>query len=251
MTRPASGVRRVAYRGATDARAAPRDGFPGAARCASAWRRTMERPQPPKPPRTGTGAEIVESILAAAERVIDQEGLPRFTTNRVAERAGVSVGSLYQYFPNKEAVLAELARRLEHRTREQLLHILDTSRDVPLAATAARVVDALLDGIGGLAFRRALLEEVPSAWKLEVSSEVDAEMRERLRVTLAGRADVRRGDPALMAWVIAHAIEGVVEVTVRTAPELVAQPGFRGELIELATRYLAAAGREPGSPGAA
>ena len=187
----------------------------------------MQRPQPPKPPRTGTGADIVESILAAAEWVIDREGLPRFTTNRVAERAGVSVGSLYQYFPNKEAVLAELARRLEHRTREQLLDILDASSGVPLATTAARVVDALLDGIGGLAFRRTLLEEVPSAWKLDVSREVDAEMRDRLRDVLARRDDVRRGDHALMAWVIAHAIEGIVEVTVRTAPELVGEPGFR------------------------
>ena len=206
----------------------------------------MQRPQPPKPPRTGTGADIVESILAAAEWVIDREGLPRFTTNRVAERAGVSVGSLYQYFPNKEAVLAELARRLEHRTRAQLLDILDASSGVPLATTAARVVDALLDGIGGLAFRRTLLEEVPSAWKLDVSREVDAEMRDRLRDVLARRDDVRRGDHALMAWVIAHAIEGIVEVTVRTAPELVGEPGFRAELIELARRYLAASEREPG-----
>jgi AcrR family transcriptional regulator len=210
----------------------------------------MERPQPPKAPRTGTGAEIVESILAAAEWVIDREGLARFTTNRVAERAGVSVGSLYQYFPNKEAVLAELARRLERRTRAQLLDILTSSSGLPLAATAARVVDAMLDGIGGLAFRRALLEEVPSAWKVEVSSEVDAELRERLRDVLAERSDVRRGDHALMAWVIAHAVEGIVEVTVRTAPDLVARPEFRTELLELACRYLAAAApeREP-APG--
>lgn len=133
-------------------RRAARASFPDAVQWGSSSRRTTERPQPPKPPRTGTGAEIIESILAAAEWVIDREGLPRFTANRVAERAGVSVGALYQYFPNKEAVLAELARRLEQRTREQLLHILDTSRSVPIAATAARVVDVLLDGIGELAF---------------------------------------------------------------------------------------------------
>lgn len=200
----------------------------------------MDHPKPPKPPKTGIGAEIVESILSAAEIVIEQEGLVRFTTNRVAERAGVSVGSLYQYFPNKEAVLAELARRLERRTRAQLVEILRSSTELPLEATAARVVDAMLDGIGGLAFRRALLQEVPSAWKDDTSDEVDAEMRQHVRDLLASRRDVRDGEHQLMAWVIAHAVEGVVEATVRAAPELVALPEFRAELIELARRYLTA-----------
>lgn len=200
----------------------------------------MDHPKPPKPPKTGIGAEIVESILSAAEIVIEQEGLARFTTNRVAERAGVSVGSLYQYFPNKEAVLAELARRLERRTRAQLVEILRSSTELPLEATAARVVDAMLDGIGGLAFRRALLQEVPSAWKDDTSDEVDAEMRQHVRDLLASRRDVRDGEHQLMAWVIAHAVEGVVEATVRAAPELVALPEFRAELIELARRYLTA-----------
>lgn len=198
----------------------------------------MDHPKPPKPPKTGIGAEIVESILSAAEIVIEQEGLARFTTNRVAERAGVSVGSLYQYFPNKEAVLAELARRLERRTRAQLVEVLRSSTELPLDATAARVVDAMLDGIGGLAFRRALLQEVPSAWKDDTSDEVDAEMRQHVRDLLASRRDVRGGEHQLMAWVIAHAVEGVVEATVRAAPELVALPEFRAELIELARRYL-------------
>lgn len=198
----------------------------------------MERPKPPKPPKTGIGAGIVESILAAAELVIEEEGLARFTTNRVAERAGVSVGSLYQYFPNKEAVLAELARRLERRTRERLAEILRTSSELSLHETAARVVDAMLDGIGGLAFRRALLQEVPNAWKDDTASEVDAEMRERVRELLAGRADVRRGEHALMAWIVAHAVEGVVEATVRAAPDLIHTPAFRAELIELASRYI-------------
>ena len=200
----------------------------------------MDHPKPPKPPRTDIGAAIVESILAAAELVIDQEGLARFTTNRVAERAGVSVGSLYQYFPNKEAVLAELARRLERRTREQLAEILRGSSEIPLEETAARVVDAMLGGIGGLAFRRALLQEVPGAWREDAESQVDAEMREQVRELLAARGDVRRGEHALMAWVIAHAVEGAVEAAVRAAPELVRTPSFRAELIELVSCYVRA-----------
>ena len=53
-------------------------------------------------------AELVAAILEAAVRVLERDGARRFTTVRVAEEAGVSVGSLYQYFPNKEAILFRL-----------------------------------------------------------------------------------------------------------------------------------------------
>lgn len=201
---------------------------------------TTDPPKPPRPPRTGVGVEIVEAILTAAEAVIDEDGMAQFTTNRVAARAGVSIGSLYQYFPNKAAVLAELARRLELRTRAQLGEILREARTVPVEKTATLVVDAMLYGIGGLGFRRTLLQEVPSSWKDDTSSAVDAEMRAHVETVISDRDDVRPGDRGLMAWVIAHAIEGVVEVTVRTAPEMIGSPGFRTELIELVRRYLEA-----------
>lgn len=61
-----------------------------------------------KEPRQARSAQLVSDILEAAIRVLTQEGAHRFTTARVAEKAGVSVGSLYQYFPNKEAILFRL-----------------------------------------------------------------------------------------------------------------------------------------------
>ncbi len=61
-----------------------------------------------KEPRQARSAQLVSDILEAAVRVLMQEGARRFTTARVAEKAGVSVGSLYQYFPNKEAILFRL-----------------------------------------------------------------------------------------------------------------------------------------------
>ncbi|MFT3697881.1 MAG: helix-turn-helix domain-containing protein [Kofleriaceae bacterium] len=64
-----------------------------------------------KEPSQERSQELVEAILQAAIRVLEREGAARFTTIRVAEAAGVSVGSLYQYFPNKHAILFELQRR--------------------------------------------------------------------------------------------------------------------------------------------
>ncbi|WMJ70484.1 TetR family transcriptional regulator [Stenotrophomonas sp. 24(2023)] len=61
-----------------------------------------------KQPRQARSNELVAVILEAAAQVLAQQGAARFTTARVAERAGVSIGSLYQYFPNKAAILFRL-----------------------------------------------------------------------------------------------------------------------------------------------
>jgi len=61
-----------------------------------------------KAPRQARSAQLVADILEAAVRVLAEDGAHRFTTARVAERAGVSIGSLYQYFPNKAAILFRL-----------------------------------------------------------------------------------------------------------------------------------------------
>lgn len=61
-----------------------------------------------KAPRQERSAQLVAAILEAAVQVLREQGARRFTTVRVAERAGVSVGSLYQYFPNKESILFRL-----------------------------------------------------------------------------------------------------------------------------------------------
>ncbi len=63
---------------------------------------------PRKRPQQARSNRLVEAILQGAVRVLEREGAAGFTTVRVAERAGVSVGSLYQYFPNKQAILFRL-----------------------------------------------------------------------------------------------------------------------------------------------
>jgi AcrR family transcriptional regulator len=66
---------------------------------------------PRKRPRQRRSEATVDAILEAAARILESDGLDALTTNAVADRAGVSVGSLYQYFPGKTALLAELIRR--------------------------------------------------------------------------------------------------------------------------------------------
>ena len=75
---------------------------------------------PKKVPGQRRSRATVDAILQAAAQILEREGFRRLTTNRVAERAGVSISSLYQYFPNKQALVHELERRLRSKTHEEM-----------------------------------------------------------------------------------------------------------------------------------
>src|SRR3954469_8789545 len=85
-----------------------------------------------KQPQQARSNELVAAILDAAVQVLAKKGAQRFTTARVAERAGVSVGSFYQYFPNKAAILFRLQSDEWRRTSELLRGILEDVRRPPL-----------------------------------------------------------------------------------------------------------------------
>ncbi len=84
-----------------------------------------------KRPKQARSAELVAAVLEAAVQVLASEGAQRFTTARVAEKAGVSVGSVYQYFPNKAAILFRLQSDEWRQTTELLCGILEDVRTSP------------------------------------------------------------------------------------------------------------------------
>ncbi len=96
-----------------------------------------------KQPRQQRSAALVSAVLDAAVQVLTREGAARFTTARVAERAGVSVGSLYQYFPNKAAILFRLQSD-EWRATSQLLRGILEDRTLSPPARLRRLVHAFL-----------------------------------------------------------------------------------------------------------
>jgi len=108
---------------------------------------------PRKQPRQRRAEATVEAILEAAAQLVARRGLAGFNTNAVAERAGVSIGSLYQYFPNKDAIMAALIARQHDRQVQGLLEVLavppqgtleDRVRALVLAAMRHHHDDALL-----------------------------------------------------------------------------------------------------------
>lgn len=114
-----------------------------------------------KEPRQARSAQLVSDILEAAVRVLTQDGARRFTTARVAERAGVSVGSLYQYFPNKEAILFRLQTD-EWKQTGGLLQTMLADRTLPPTERLRAIVRAFFRSeVEESALRIALADAAP------------------------------------------------------------------------------------------
>lgn len=115
-----------------------------------------------KSPRQARSAQMVRDILQAAIRVLARQGASRFTAARVAEAAGVSVGSLYQYFPNKEAILFRLQTDEWKQTSVLLEGILDDIRRPPLQRVHDVVLAFFRSEWEEAALRLALGDAAPS-----------------------------------------------------------------------------------------
>ncbi|MGC8517647.1 MAG: TetR family transcriptional regulator [Steroidobacteraceae bacterium] len=116
---------------------------------------------PRKAPQQRRSSQLVADILEAAVRVLVREGAHRFTTARVAAMAGISVGSLYQYFPNKEAILFRLQSQEWRHTMDQLQRILAETDAAPLARLHRAVQVLFRSECEEAALRSALEEAAP------------------------------------------------------------------------------------------
>lgn len=99
---------------------------------------------PRKEPRQKRSLDTYNVILEAAADLITQHGLEAANTNRIAERAGVSIGSLYQYFPGREAILAALIRTVRRRMLQDFENAVDPDADQSLQTAVSALVAAAL-----------------------------------------------------------------------------------------------------------
>jgi AcrR family transcriptional regulator len=95
---------------------------------------------PRKTPRQSRALATVEAILEATTRILVESGYAKINTNEVARRAGVSVGSLYQYFPNKQSLLVQLHHRHALEATAPMFAALRQSRGKPLRTVLRQII---------------------------------------------------------------------------------------------------------------
>ena len=191
---------------------------------------------PRKTPRQDRSRATVEAVLEATTDILLRDGYAKLTTNRIAERAGVNIASLYQYFPGKEAIVAELRRRHGADQRDALRQVL-AEHTGELEPTIRALVSI---GVAGHAqaprLHRVFTEEMPALGYRDIAA-VDAQIVAAMRRFLqAVDVDVRDIDLAL--WMIATASGAVLHRAAVERPEDLSTGVIADELVTLLCRYL-------------
>jgi AcrR family transcriptional regulator len=168
-------------------------------------------------------------------------GYEAMTTNQIADRAGVNIASLYQYFPNKQAILAELARRHVNAARGRLVTTLAELR-AKQRVSIREAVRAMIDVTCAEHAVDPQLHEIFTIWgprvglphvTTEVDATIEAESQawiESMRGTLP--------DPELAQWIARTAMHAVVHLAFVERPEIAAKPALADELARLLVPFL-------------
>jgi len=167
-------------------------------------------PVPRKTPRQQRATVTVDAMVTAVERVLEQHGAGGLTTNRVAQVAGVSVGTLYHYFPNKEALVSALQERVMQELLTAFRAVLGAAGTLTLSELVARI---------GAAFLAIFRGQRPMhRWLIDLRGHVGYQERLRgvldvfvdeLAAFLASRPEIALEDPRTVAFVLVHSIEGI------------------------------------------
>jgi AcrR family transcriptional regulator len=186
---------------------------------------------------------MVERIIAAGREVLLRDGYDAFSTNRVADQAGISPGSLYQYFPNKAAIIAAVIDRYSDDVADRVAGTL-TDRLGEVGPRMIRAtVDALVEALAAnVDLLRVVLEDLPAASNRERRTALERRVQELILASLAARPGTTRStDHATTAWVLVMAIEQLTVRYVLDAPAI-SRERFLDEVVALCTGYLAIPG---------
>lgn len=199
--------------------------------------------RPRKQPRQERSQQTVDAILRAAAQVFSARGYAGTTTNHIAERAGVSIGSLYEYFPSKDALLVALLEAHVAEGAKILGEVwagLNTARD--FHEVVRRFARAMFDlHAQDRALHRLLFEEapLPASTRRRVVA-VEHAVTQQLEAYLRAHPRMTRRDPALAAAVIVQCVEGLTHNIVVHGNTTTDTEPYLEELVALVTAYLAA-----------
>jgi AcrR family transcriptional regulator len=195
-----------------------------------------------KLPRQARAKRTIEAIFEATARIVDSEGADNLSTNKVAQQAGVSIGTLYQYFPTKEAIVVAMIAQERMRVMSELQAILVTAVQAssdPKTIIRDRV-RALLSAMGtGTHLNRAM---VRLAWHMDHHEQVTQAQREgteHLAIALAAwkHPSLRPPTPAML-FVGTRAVIGVIRSASLENSPLLGSPELEDELVRMVWRLV-------------
>ncbi|MFN3609009.1 MAG: TetR/AcrR family transcriptional regulator [Hyphomonas sp.] len=185
-------------------------------------------------PKQARAQATVDAILAATFQLLEKEGEGKLTTNRIAEHAGVSIGTLYQYFKDRDAILAAMGERQAEALRRKITEIVISS---PEQDGVRAIVQAITCGIEGSAETRVVLMD--ALFRAQGESVLSQHHVAFLK-SISTRSDLRPVLSPESAFVLTHAVVCLLRAAA-SEPELqLDSQALEDELVLLIESYLAA-----------
>ena len=190
---------------------------------------------PRRTPRQTRAQQSIELIFETTAPVLCEEGEAALTTIRIAEQAGISIGTLHQHFDNKEAIVRALLSRTRGRTMKPLDAVMaDGTRDLPEPRTLVRACVLLYVSAFGTGARdqRDLLR---LAWRIDRHDNIVLSLREAgeslaIHLRRLNHPEVRQPTPAML-FVLPRALAGIVRSASLESSPLLRTKAFEDELV--------------------
>src|ERR1700712_1607555 len=204
---------------------------------------------PRKAPRQSRSQATVTAILDATARILVERGSAAASTNAVAELAGVSVGSLYQYFPNKDALVSAVHMRHGEQMMAVIQRALTKAMDATLDDALAGLVEATVEAHRVDADLHRVLEEQLGTMAVDaIHDEYTDVMEDRIVALLARHRDeITAPDLKLAAYMLLNAAHALIHAVVLQRPKGVSLKLATQEIVSMMTAYLTAP--RVGAPG--
>ena len=200
------------------------------------------RTKPRKSPSQQRSQLTVAALLKATAHILVKEGYESASTNRIAAAAGVSIGSLYQYFPSKEALVAAVVDRHMQEMMQLLRAAVDRVREQPVEVATRELVRVMIDAHRvDPRLHRVLVEQVPRVGRLENIRAIDREAYALIRAYLeAHRDELRVADLDVASFVCVATVEALTHAAVVNRPDVLSDKSgvFTDEVTRLVVGYL-------------
>jgi AcrR family transcriptional regulator len=183
---------------------------------------------------------LVDTLVEATARILVKEGFDKASTNRIAAKAGVSVGSLYQYFPGKEALVAAVMERHNKELMQVVRGALAEVATLPMEQAVRKLVATAIEAHRiDPKLHRVLAEQIPRTGKLEHIETFNRENYALFKAYLEAHGDEFRAvDLGLAAFVCVTSIEALTHTAVLHHSEMLSDEAAVDALIEEATRLV-------------
>jgi AcrR family transcriptional regulator len=196
--------------------------------------------KPRKLPKQERSQATVSASLIATTRILTEEGYDKFNTNRVAELAGVSVGSLYQYFPNKAALLYALGEHHANEMAQLAQHHLEDLGDRSILEVLQQIIKAVLAAYAvNPKLYRILHQQVPRSEEMQKLD--DARIEQMLHAFLALHRDqLRPKNLDITVFIISRTIKALLYDAIADRPNLLKNGELEQEIMSMLSSYLIA-----------